>query len=208
MTTYDVKRELKALYAPRNVTWEIVDVPRQQFLAIDGRGNPNTAPEYAAAVQALYAVAYVLKFANKRQEGRDFVVAPLEGLWWSEEPAAFMARAKDTWQWTMLIGQPEWITEPMVQAALTTALEKKKLPAIGQIRRLVLEEGWCAQVLHIGPYDEEAPVLAELHGAFFTEHRLTFNGLHHEVYLGDPRRTDPSKLKTVLRQPVRPARDL
>jgi DNA-binding PadR family transcriptional regulator len=205
MAAYDVKRELKALYAPRNTTWTLLDVPEQQFLAIDGSGNPNTAAEYTAAVEALYAVAYTLKFTSKKQAGRDFVVAPLEGLWWADEPEAFTFGAKDTWHWTMLISQPEWITGPMIEAAKETALAKKKNPAITGIRHLVLKEGRCAQALHVGSYDDEAPLLAELHGPYFEANGLDYAGLHHEVYLGDPRRTDPAKLKTVLRQPVRPA---
>jgi DNA-binding PadR family transcriptional regulator len=205
MMTYDVKRELKHLYAPRNTTWALIDVPEQQFLAIDGTGNPNTAVEYATAVEALYAVAYTLKFATKEQGGRDFVVAPLEGLWWADDPAAFTARAKDAWHWTMLISQPDWITEAMIDAAKHTALNKKKLQAIDHVRHVALHEGQCAQALHVGPYDEEGPLLAELHEAYLAASRLDYAGLHHEVYLGDPRRADPAKLKTVLRQPVRPA---
>lgn len=205
MMTYDVKRELKHLYAPRNTTWAVLDVPEQQFLAIDGTGNPNTAAEYATAVEALYTVAYTLKFATKKQAGRDFFVAPLEGLWWADDPAAFTARAKNTWHWTMLISQPDWITEPMIDAAKQTALKKKKLPAIENVRHVSLHEGQCAQALHVGPYDDEGPLLAELHGAYLAANKLDYAGLHHEVYLGDPRRADPAKLKTVLRQPVRPA---
>lgn len=129
----------------------------QQFLAIDGIGNPNTTTEYATAVEALYTVAYTLKFSTKKQEDRDFVVAPLEGLWWADDPAAFTARAKDAWHWTLLISLPDWITEPMIAAAKHTALVKKKLPTIGNIRHLTLHEGQCAQALHIGSYDEEGP---------------------------------------------------
>lgn len=206
MRPYDVKHELKHLYAARNTTWALLDVPEQQFLSIAGSGNPNTTPEYAAAVEALYAVAYTLKFSTTKQGDRDFVVAPLEGLWWADDPAGFTARAKDTWRWTMLISQPDWITEPMIDAAIHTALEKKKLPAIGKVSPMVLHEGQCAQVLHIGSYDDEGPLLADLHGAYLADNGLDYAGLHHEVYLGDPRRTDSAKLKTILRQPVRPAR--
>ena len=206
MTIYDIKKELKHIYAPTNRTWDLLDVPEQHFLAIDGSGNPNTADAYAEAVKALYAVAYTLKFANKKTSERDFVVAPLEGLWTSDDVEAFTAGAKDAWRWTMLISQPAWITGPMIETARDTALEKKKLPAIQDVRLLVLNEGLCAQALHIGAYDEEAPLLAELHGSFFAAHGLDFNGSHHEVYLGDPRRTEPAKLKTVLRQPVRRTR--
>lgn len=155
MKNYDVKRELKLLYAPRNTTWALLDVPEQQFLAIDGIGNPNNAAEYAAAVEALYTVAYILKFSTRKQGGRDFVVSPLEGLWWADDPAAFTARAKDTWHWTMLISQPDWITPPMIDAAKHMALEKKQLPAIGTVHHMALHEGRCAQALHIGSYDNE-----------------------------------------------------
>lgn len=206
MKNYDVKRELKLLYAPRNTTWALLDVPEQQFLAIDGIGNPNNAAEYAAAVEALYTVAYILKFSTRKQGGRDFVVSPLEGLWWADDPAAFTARAKDTWHWTMLISQPDWITPPMIDAAKHMALEKKQLPAIGTVHHMALHEGRCAQALHIGSYDNEGPLLADLHGAYLADNGLDYAGLHHEVYLSDPRRTDPTRLKTILRQPVRPAR--
>jgi hypothetical protein len=202
MPAYDVKRELKELYAPKNTTWALIDVPEQQFLAIDGRGNPNTADTYASAVEAVYAVAYTIKFASKRDGGRDFVVAPLEGLWWSDNPANFTNRAKDTWQWTMLISQPDWITKDMVEDAKAAALTKKKLPAMANIRHHTLHEGLCAQALHIGSYDDEGPLIATLHDEYLPAQNLRESGLHHEVYLGDPRRTDPAKLKTVLRQPT------
>ncbi|GAB3572435.1 GyrI-like domain-containing protein [Amycolatopsis endophytica] len=204
MRPYDVKRELNALYAPKNTEWALVEVPEQQFLAIDGHGDPNTSPDYARAVEALYAVAYTLKFAVKRGGGREFVVAPLEGLWWADDYAAFTRRDKDSWHWTMLISQPPWVGADLVDAARDTALEKKKLPAIGGIRLRALREGRSAQVLHVGSYDDEGPVLAGL-GAFFAGHGLRHGGLHHEIYLSDPRRTEAARLKTVLRQPAEPA---
>jgi hypothetical protein len=199
--TYDVKRELKAFYAPKNSDWELVDVPDQQFIGIDGTGNPNTADAYARAVEALYSVAYVLKFASKRA-GRDFVVGPLEGLWYSDDPSVFTVGAKDLWGWTMLINQPEWVTADMVKEAVETALAKKKWPAIGDVRRVELAEGRCAQLMHVGSYDDEAPALARLHSDFIPAHGLRESGEHHEIYLGDPRKTPAAKLKTVLRQPV------
>jgi hypothetical protein len=198
---YDVKRELKEFYAPRNTAWAVVDVPEQRFIAVDGTGNPNTAPEYASAVEALYGVAYTLKFAGKRAGG-DFVVGPLEGLWWADDPEVFTARAKDAWSWTMLITIPPWITEDVVDDARAATLAKKRNPTIGQLRPFTLHEGPSAQVLHIGSYDDEAPVLAELHGGYLDAHGLRASGLHHEIYLSDPRRTAPEKLRTVLRQPV------
>ncbi|MEV0266772.1 GyrI-like domain-containing protein [Streptomyces sp. NPDC050617] len=203
MAPYDVKRELRELYAPKNTAWAVVDVPEQQFIGVDGTGDPNTAPAYARAVEALYAVAYTLKFAAKRSApGGDFVVAPLEGLWWADSPEAFTSRAKDTWSWTMLISMPAWITEEMVEDARQTALAKKRLPTISRLRRVALHEGLSAQVLHVGSYDNEAPVLYELHHAYLAANGLRATGVHHEVYLSDPRRTAPERLKTVLRQPV------
>jgi DNA-binding PadR family transcriptional regulator len=210
MRPYDVKRELKELYAPRNTAWAVVDIPPQQFIAVDGSGDPNTAPAYTEAVEALYAVAYTIKFAARRTEsgdageGGDFVVAPLEGLWWADRPEAFTSRAKDTWNWTMLISMPPWITEEMIDDARRTAFAKKGLPAVPRLRRLTLHEGPSAQLLHIGSYDDEAPALAELHGVYLDAHGLRPTGRHHEIYLGDPRRTAPEKLRTVLRQPVGP----
>ncbi len=200
---YDVKRELRQLYAPKNTDWALVDVPAQQFIAVDGRGDPNTSTEYANAVEALYSVAYAIKFASKR-EGRDLVVGPLEGLWWADEPEVFTARAKDSWHWRMLISQPGWITEEAIAEAKRLTAAKKDLPAIADVRREVLHEGISAQVLHIGPYDDEGPVLARLHGEWLRANGLRMTGLHHEVYVGDPRRSEPAKLRTVLRQPVRP----
>lgn len=202
MAPYDVKRERKEFYAPKNTAWAVVDVPAQQFIAADGTGNPNTAPAYADAVQALYAVAYTLKFAAKRTEGGDFVVAPLEGLWWADRPEAFTSGAKDDWSWTMLISMPSWITAETIEEARQTALAEKKLPAVSRVRHLTLHEGLSAQVLHIGSYDDEAPVLHELHHTWLAANGLRPTGLHHEVYLSDPRRTAPEKLRTVLRQPV------
>ena len=203
MSSYDVKRERKDLYAPKNREWALLDVPSQQFIAVSGKGNPNTAPQYKAAVEALYAVAYTLKFASKRA-GRDFVVGPLEGLWWSPDPAVFTARAKDAWLWRMLISLPDWLTAQDVKEAADTAMAKKNLPAIAEVEHDTLHEGTCAQVLHIGSYDDETPIMTALHERYLPDHDLTERDRHHEIYLGDPRRTAPEKLKTVLRQPVSP----
>ncbi len=203
MTRYDIKRELKHCYAPTNTDWALVDVPAQWFIAIDGRGDPNTSAEYARAVEALYAVAYTLKFASK-QRGHDYVVGPLEGQWWADDPGAFTARAKHSWQWRMLISQPDWITTEMIGDAKQAAGAKKGLGAIANVRHLTLREGISAQVLHIGPYDDEAPTLALLHNEWLATNGLQMSGLHHEIYLSDQRRTDPTKLRTILRQPVRP----
>jgi len=205
MTPYDVKRELKHCYAPKNLDWELVDVPEQRFIAVDGRGDPNTSADYAGAVEALYAVAYTIKFASKRTVDRDFVVGPLEGLWWAGDPQVFASRAKDSWQWRMLISQPEWITDDMIDDAKHVAQTKKGLPVIADVRHETLRERSSAQVLHIGPYDEEGQVLARLHDEWLDANKLRMSGLHHEIYHSDRSRTDPARLQTILRQPVQPA---
>ncbi|MEU2385455.1 GyrI-like domain-containing protein [Streptomyces sp. NPDC012461] len=200
--TYDVKRALPACYAPRNTDWELVDIPELRFLAVDGRGDPNTAPAYREAVEALYPVAYTVKFASRKELGRDFVVGPLEGLWWADSMDDFLARRKDNWQWTLLINLPDWVPDPLVDEARHAALTKKKRPAIESVRTETLHEGLSAQVLHIGSYDDETPALTRLHGEYLPAHGLRETGLHHEIYLSDPRRTRPDRLRTILRQPV------
>jgi hypothetical protein len=202
---YDVKRALKQCYARTNTDWALVEVPAQQFIAVDGRGDPNTSADYARAVEALYATAYTIKFTSKRTLGRDFVVGPLEGLWWSDNPEVFITRTKDAWHWRMLISQPDWITDDLIEEAKQAALAKKSLPAIADVRREILHEDTSAQLLHIGPYDDEGPVLARLHREYLTAKNLRMTGHHHEIYLSDPCRTQPAKLRTILRQPVQAA---
>lgn len=203
MDKYDVKTAHRGLYSAPSKEFTVVDVPEFRYAAVDGRGDPNTPPAYADAVQALYAVAYTLKFACKKTLGRDFVVAPLEGLWRADDPSAFLARRKEVWEWTMMISQPDWVTEDVFRAALDEVAEKKDVPALGDVRLLTLVEGTCAQILHIGSYDDETPTLARLHDHYLPDNGLTFNGDHHEIYLSDARRTPPAKLKTILRQPVK-----
>jgi hypothetical protein len=199
---YDVKRELRHCYAPKNTDWELVDVPELRFIAVDGHGDPNTTETYRHAVEALYSVAYTAKFASKGDLGRDFVVGPLEGLWWADDMDDFLIRRKDRWQWRLLIHMPDWITDGMIDDAKRTAHAKKGLPSIPDVRPETLHEGTSAQALHIGSYDDETPILARLHDEYLPANNLRETGLHHEIYLSDPRRTDPARLKTVLRQPV------
>jgi hypothetical protein len=199
----DFKTERKDLYLTPATEFVVVDVPEFSYLMVDGEGDPNTATSYADAVAALYSLSYAAKFASKKQLDRDYVVGPLEGLWDSDRMESFIDRSKDEWRWTMMIRQPEWLTPEVLAAARETAA-KKDLPALAKVRSAVLHEGLSAQIMHLGPYDQEGPSLARLHDEFLPENGLTENGLHHEIYLGDPRRTAPEKLKTVLRQPVRP----
>jgi hypothetical protein len=199
--TYDVKRAHPELYAPRPGVIALVDVPELAFLMVDGHGDPNTAPAYREAVEALYAVSYAVRFAAKKQLGRVHVVGPLEGLWWADDLEAFLTRAKSEWSWTVMIHQPEWITAELVATARETAAAKRDLPALERMRYERLNEGPSVQTLHVGPYDNEAPVIATMH-----EHAaaqgFALHGKHHEIYLSDPRKVEAAKLRTVLRQPV------
>jgi hypothetical protein len=201
MEKLDLKKLRKELFnAPLNRFAE-VRVPPVQYLAVDGHGDPNKAPDYARAVGTLYATAYSLKFASKAN-GRDFVVAPLEGLWSASDPSSFAERRKDEWDWTMMIMVPDFITQADFEEARNKAA--RKLDAISLSLRLErVEEGPCLQALHVGSYDDEGPLLSQLHHRIMPESGYEFAGPHHEIYLSDPRKTDPSKLKTILRQPVR-----
>ncbi|WP_020667724.1 GyrI-like domain-containing protein [Amycolatopsis nigrescens] len=204
MDKYDVKKAHRELYSPPSKEFTVVEVPEFRYIAVDGRGDPNTSAAYANAIEALYGVAYSLKFASKKNLGRDFVVGPLEGLWRAADPTVFVARRKETWEWTMMIGQPDWINEDMVLDAVAGVSKKKENPALVDVRLHTLVEGTCVQILHLGSYDDETPTLDRLHNHYLPENGLTFNGDHHEIYLSDARRTAPAKLKTILRQPVKP----
>jgi hypothetical protein len=200
-TKADFKKSLDA-YRAKHDQFRIVEVPDQQYLMVDGHGDPNTSPDYAEAIRALYPVAYRLKFASKRDLGRDYVVMPLEGLWWAEDMEAFtMSRDKSQWDWTLMIMAPDWIDEEMFAAAIEQA-GAKDLERIGNIRLGSLSEGRCVQTLHIGSYDDEADALARMHHQFIPDNGLRMVGKHHEIYLSDARKVTPEKLRTILRQPV------
>ncbi len=197
----DFKVLMKPYWRPPVGRFEIVDVPALDFLMIDGAGDPNTAPAYATATGWLFSVSYALKFAAKAA-GRDYGVAPLEGLWWAADMASFAARRKDAWSWTMMVMQPEWTTAADVAAAVDKARGKLGAPP-PSLRFERFAEGLSVQTLHVGPYDAEGPVLNALHEVYLPANGLAEAGHHHEIYLGDPRRSAPEKLRTILRQPVR-----
>ena len=202
MEKVDFKKTLKHLYAPSAKEFVIVDVPEMQFAMIDGKGDPNKAPEYQSAIQWLYSISYGLKFVSKKQLDKDYTVPPLEGLWWSEDMDSFAAGKKDEWSWTMMMMVPDWIDQEMFNAAAAKAGEKLGQPP-QSLRLEQFDEGLSVQIMHIGPYDAEGPTIAKMHQEFLPENGLVENGDHHEIYIGDPRRTAPEKLKTVLRQPVK-----
>ena len=203
MDTYDIKKAFPMLYAPKPGDFHVIEVPALSFLMIDGHGDPNVSPAYAEAVEALFSLSYAVRATAKSELGRVHTVGPLEGLWSADDPTAFVAGNKSAWDWTMVISQPAWITPDIVEEAMKKA-KKRALAALDRVRLEPYAEGTTVQILHIGSYDSEAPVLARLHDEYIPEHGLTFNGKHHEVYLSDPRRTEPAKLRTILRQPVAP----
>ena len=208
MSPFDLVGQLKPLYAPSPRHPAIVGVPELSFLMIDGRGDPSTSEVYQQALEALYGIAYTLKFALKKSDPeRDFKVAPLEGLWWAdaERPSMDELQAdRDAWNWTMMIAVPDEVTAAEVAAAAEAAARRRPLPAAGRIRLERFAEGLAAQIMHIGPYADEAPTIAALH-EFVEEQGYALRGRHHEIYLGDPRRTAPERLKTVIRHPVKHA---
>lgn len=200
----DLRKQVGTYTAPRG-RFEVVTVPVLQFLMIDGRGDPNTSEAYRDAITTLYPVAYALKFLSKGDLGRDYTVMPLEALWWSEDMDSFtVARDKSRWAWTVMIMVPEWTTPEQLATARGTVARKGGAPALEALRLEPLEEGLSVQTLHLGPYDDEGPVLEALHGDFIPSHALQETGKHHEIYLSDARHTAPGKLRTILRQPVTP----
>jgi len=202
MEKIDFKKSLKHLYAPTAKDFVLVDVPQMWFVKVDGSGDPNTAVEYKSAVEWVFRVSYATKFMAKATLNRDYVVPPLEALWWADDPQEFASGAKNHWKWTVMIMVPGFITKPMVKKAVLKAqLQLEEPPAT--LRFEPYAEGRSLQILHVGSYDDEAPTLARLHDVVMPQGRLSLNGPHHEIYLSDPRKVIASKLRTILRQPVR-----
>ena len=206
MTELDLRKQWKYLYAPSARRVELVDVPEFKFIMIDGRIEPGeapgTSPGFGEATAALYGAAYTLKFMAKQRpvDPIDYPVMALEGLWWVED-GRFNITVKDNWVYTLMIMQPDLITPEMFAAALAQAAKKRPNPALSRLRLATFREGLCVQTLHVGPYDTE-PATIERMKRWAAENGYTLAGKHHEIYLGDPRRADAEKLKTVLRHPV------
>jgi hypothetical protein len=197
----DLKREIPT-YTARPGRFDVVTVPPMRFLMVDGHGDPNTSQRYQDALTSLYPVAYKVKFLSKA-EGRDYGVMPLEGLWWSQDMAAFTAaRDKSRWDWTLMTTVPGWITHEHVETARGEVARKGGAALLDEVRLEPFDEGLCVQTLHVGPYDDEGPVLDVLHHEVVPQRGLRMTGKHHEIYLSDARRTAPDRLRTILRQPV------
>ena len=199
MVKQDFKKDLKHLYNPSAREVTVVEVPKMTFLMLDGMGDPNTAQAYKDAVEALYSVAYTIKFLLKKEAAFDYAVMPLEGLWWAE---GGRNASRESWHWTMMIMQPNIVTEEWFIHALEQAKRKKNLQALDKVRLDSLHEGTAIQIMHIGPFATEEQTLEKIE-RFCEEHSYRVQGKHHEIYLNDPRKTAPEKMHTVLRQPVR-----
>ena len=200
----DFKKSQKELYRPSAQKPVIIEVPEMQFLMIDGMGSPGDSKEYQDALAVLYPVSFRTKFLSKAK-GKDYVVPPLEGLWFADDMNDFTEGNRDKWKWTMMIRQPDWITQDMINEAI--AITKEKKPKLSELLpKLRLEkykEGKAAQIMHIGPYSEEGPTIQKVHD-FIQKEGGKFDGLktkHHEIYLSDPRKANPATMKTVIRQP-------
>lgn len=198
----DFKKTLDT-YKAKNHQFRILEVPPMQYLMVDGHGDPNTSQEFKDAIEALYPVAYKLKFASKQELGKDYTVMPLEGLWWAKDMSTFTtARDKSQWDFTLMIMQPDWITQDMFNAAIQKVAEKDVPVSLSKVRFEKLSEGLCVQTLHTGSFDDESEILAQMHNEFIPGNSLKLAGKHHEIYFSDFRKVAPEKLKTILRQPV------
>ena len=206
MSKTDFKKTHKDWYQPSARAVSLVTLPKMNFLQVDGEGHPGKSEQFQAAVEALYKTAYTLKFLFKtrpKPEGWfDYVVPPLEGLWWMKDNRAFDPGHPEDWRWTVMIMLPDYFTPDLVETVIRQLREENDLPALSRLRLEAFEEGKSVQIMHIGPYDQEGPAIARMH-AFAAENGLEVHGKHHEVYLSAPGRTAPEKLKTVIRHPVK-----
>jgi hypothetical protein len=201
MAKIDLKKEYKYLYTPSVRRVVEVDVPAFNFLMIDGMGDPNTSQAYSQAIEALFSVSYKVKFMIKKgADAIDYAVMPLEGLWWADDMSVFASNDKSNWKWTMMIMQPAFVDQSIIDEAISEVQKKKNISAISELRFEAFTEGRCAQILHIGPFSEEGPTIQRVHD-FIAEHS-EITGKHHEIYLSDIRRAAPEKWKTVIRQPM------
>jgi hypothetical protein len=207
MTKIDLKKAFKELYSASKNKPSLVEVPEMNYLMIDGEGDPNTSLAYQQAMEALFPVSFKVKFISKKEKSQDYVVMPLEGLWWADDMEDFNVEDKSGWKWTAMIMQPDFITKNMIKQAMEEVEEKKNPSAISRMRFESLEDGMSAQIMHIGPYSEEGPTVALLHD-FIEKEGHEFDGRvsgqkHHEIYLSDMRRTKPERLRTIIRQPLK-----
>jgi len=198
-TKLDLTKEYKTYYTSKTSP-EVVEFAEIPFLTIEGKGEPG-GKEFASKVEALYPLAYGVKNICKKQ-GKDFGVPKLEGLWWVESDRPALEVPREEWRWKLLIRMPDFVTSEMVEKAKEEVFKKKGIELIKEIKFEKMKEGKCVQILHIGPYSTEPESLPKMK-KLMEEENLVKNGLHHEIYLSDPRRVPEEKWKTILRQPVK-----
>lgn len=202
MDKLDLKKEYKSLFTASAKEASEIVVPELNYFMVDGEGDPNNSPVFQEAAGLLYGLSYTLKFMIKKQNlGPDYSVMALEGLWWSDDMKCFDMDNKDIWKWTLMILQPDFITKDLYKKA-KAEVEKKKGISFEKVRFEKFHEGLSAQIMHIGPYATEGPTVQKLHD-FIKESGRSLRGIHHEIYLGDPRKAKPEKLKTIIRQPIK-----
>jgi hypothetical protein len=197
----DLRKELKQLYSPTAKEPELIKVPGFNFLMVDGEGAPESQ-EFQDAVQAVYSAAYTIKFMFKFDKKVDFPVMALEGLWWLKSGEPFQIGRREDWCWTLMILQPKFVMKSSLAKTIKKIKEKKQVAALDKLRLEPFTEGLSVQMLHIGPYSEE-PATMEKMKAFTAERGFTACGKHHEIYMSDPRRVKPEKMKTILRHAVK-----
>lgn len=203
MPKIDLKKENKEFYYPSSKEVSVIELPEMQFLMMDGQGDPNTSQEYQNAMETIFPVAYKTKFMSKKDNSQDYVVMPLEGLWWVDNMEEFSMEDRSKWKWTVMIRQPDFITKNLIDGAVEELKTKKDLPSLSKLRFENFKEGPAVQIMHLGPYGEaEAQAVQKLHNSI-EENGHSLRGKHHEIYISDMRRTKPEKLKTVIRQPFR-----
>ncbi len=200
----DLKKQFPMLYNPSRDP-HIIEIPDMWFFMVDGTGYPGDNPLYQEAMQLLYGVSYTLKMSVMKPAGNDYVVLPIEGLWWADDMNVFteeFIERKDEWKWTSMIRIPDFVTKEQIEHALILFEEKKNPGNFHKIRYELYREGTVVQVLHLGPFSEEGPIIANMH-QFALDSGYVLHNKHHEIYLSDPRRTKPEKLRTIIRQPIK-----
>jgi hypothetical protein len=198
-TKLDLTKEYKTYYTAKT-TPEIVEFDKIPFLTIEGEGEP-AGKEFTSKVKALYPLAYGVKNICKKQ-GKDFAVPKLEGLWWVESDRPALKVPRKDWRWKLLIRLPDFVTLEIVEKAKEEVFKKKGIELVKEIEFEKIMEGKCVQIMHIGPYSAESETIKKME-IFMKENNLVKNGFHHEIYLSDPRKVAPEKMKTILRQPVK-----
>jgi hypothetical protein len=203
MAKMDFKKELKHLYNPTTKAVTLIDVPAMNFVQIDGTGDPNKSEQFQEALTLLFSISYTIKFMiKKRDPAMDYGVMPLEGLWWADAMQNFNMDRKDLWKWRLMIMQPNFVTPAIFTEALETVGRKKNLSGLERVSFHTYHEGSSAQIMHIGPFSTEGPNVAKIHEAIH-QAGYEIHGLHHEIYLSDFHKTNPEKLRTIIRQPYR-----